>query len=106
MLNKIVPFALIATLGLGSAAQALTDVGTIASVNTVSDTVTLTDGTTFSFKDEDYADRLKSFKPGDQVSVSWHHVGTAMEANAISPVNAAYGGVAIDYPDHGTDHLD
>ncbi len=107
MFKKIVPLAVVVVLGFGSAASALNDTGTIASVNTVGDTVTLTDGSTFSFDDADYADRLSSFKPGDQVAISWHHVGTAMEASSISPVNATYvGDQASEYPDHGIDHLD
>lgn len=107
MLKKIAPLALVAALGLGSAAQALTDTGTVASVNEVRDTITLTDGATFSFSDEGYAERLKSFKPGDQVSVSWHHVGTAMEATSISPVNVQYvGETPAGIADHGKDHLD
>ena len=104
MFNKIVPAALIAALGLGSAAFAATDAGTIASVNAVGDTVTLTDGTTYAFADEDYADRLNSFKPGDSVAITWHQVGTKQEATAISPVNASYSGSqAADYPDLGFD---
>ncbi len=107
MLNKIVPLALVAALGLGSAASALTDSGTIASVNPVSDIVTLTDGSTFVVADEDYADRLGSFKAGDGVSITYHHVGTKLEASAISPVTVTYtGDLAGDYPDHAIDHLD
>lgn len=87
MLKKLVPVTLIAALGLGSAAYAYTDAGTIAKINEVSDTVTLVDGSVFVFDDEDYADRLHSFKPGDEVTITWHHVGTKLEAVAISPVN-------------------
>lgn len=107
MLNKIAPLALVAALGLGSAAQALTDTGTVASVNEVRDTITLTNGSTFSFSDAGYAERLKSFKPGDQVSVAYHHVGTSLEATSISPVNVQnFGETPAGIADHGVDHLD
>lgn len=105
MQNTLIPLTLAAALGLGSAASALTDTGTIASVDTVSDTVTLTDGAVFAFGDADYADRLASFKPGDAVSITYHHVGTGIEANAISPINAGFGPV-IETVEHGVSHLD
>ncbi len=90
MLYKLVPITLIAAfgIGIGTAVLAETAVGTVAGVSAVCDTVTLTDGTTFAFDDEAYADRLTCFKPGDEVSVTWRHVGDKMEAIAISPVSA------------------
>lgn len=105
MLNKIAPLALVVALGLGSAASAASVTGTVANVDTVNDTVTLTDGTSFDFDNEAYAERLRSFKAGDEVAVSYHHVGTSVVANSISPVSAGYaGGNTIEYPDHGVDH--
>jgi len=107
VLTNIVPLALAAALGFGPAATALNDTGTIASVNTGSDTVTLTDGITFAFDDEDCVDRLSAFKPGDAVAISYDHVGTSLEGGAISPVNATYLGDQLsEYPNHGLDNLD
>jgi|GEM_PF-3007293 len=91
MLNKLVPITLITAFGfgIGTAVLAETTVGTVAGVSAVCDTITLTDGTTFAFDDEAYADRLGCFEPGDEVSITWRHVGDKMEAIAISPVSAA-----------------
>lgn len=88
MLNKLVPITLITALGVGIGAAALADtaVGTIAQVNPAGDSFTLTDGSTFRF--DDSADRLHTFKPGDDVSVTWSQVGDRMEAMTISPVSA------------------
>lgn len=90
MLYKLVPITLITALGLGMGAAALaeTAVGTISQVSETCDTVMLTDGSTFGFDDEARADRLNCFKPGDEVSITWRHVGDKMEAMTISPVSA------------------
>lgn len=107
MLNKIAPLALVFALGIGSAATAATETGTLASIDPVRDIVTLTDGTTFGFADEAYADRLTSFKPGDLVSVSYLHVGTSLEATAISPMNSdGASSTARVYVSHGSDPRD
>ena len=45
------------------------------------------------------ADRLHTFKVGDEVMVTWHHVGTRLEASAISPVTAHLGGQVEDTAD-------
>lgn len=107
MLNKLVPITLIAAIGvgIGGAAFADTEVGTIASVDNVCGTVTLVDGTTFIFDDEDYAARLHCFKAGDEVAVTYHHLGTKLEADAISPVNASFEPMPA-VGEHGVDHLD
>lgn len=104
MLNKIAPLALVVALGLGSAASAATVTGTVANIDTVNDSVTLTDGTSFDFNNKAYAERLVSFKAGDKVAVSYHHVGTSLEANAISPVAAANTAAVVSYPEHAVDH--
>ncbi|MEZ5769341.1 MAG: hypothetical protein R3D80_17955 [Paracoccaceae bacterium] len=93
MLSKLVPITLISAVGLGIGVAAVADtaVGTIAQVSETCDALTLDDGSSFSFDDEAYADRLNCFKPGDEVSVTWRNVGEKMEAMTISPVSATLG---------------
>lgn len=107
MLKTILPLTFVAALGFGAAAQANTETGVIASVNTVGDTVTLTDGTTYGFGNEAYAERLGTFRPGDTVSIAYLHVGSGLEATSISPVTSGAGyDLTPVYPDHGAEHLD
>ena len=93
MVSKLVPITLTSAVGLGIGVAAVADtaVGTIAQVSETCDALTLDDGSSFSFDDEAYADRLNCFKPGDEVSVTWRNVGEKMEAMTISPVSATLG---------------
>lgn len=88
MRNFIMPLTLVAALGTASAASAATSTGTIDAINPAQMTVTLSDGSVYAFPDtSDAATRLANFKPGDEVVIHWIHVGTALDATAMSPEN-------------------
>lgn len=88
MRNIITPLALVATLGTAGAALANSTDGTIAEVSGITGDVTLENGMAFRF-DDDRADRLETFKPGDRVSIDWIAVGDLKEGRQISPVGDA-----------------
>ncbi|MBN8631842.1 MAG: DUF1344 domain-containing protein [Rhodobacterales bacterium] len=82
MRSNILPLALIAALGLGSAAMAAsTDTsGVIKSIDATAMTVVLEDGTTFHLP---AGFDVKAFKVGEKVVVSWEMKGTLKEASAL-----------------------
>lgn len=82
MRSNILPLALIASLGLGSAVLAAsTDTtGVIKTIDAKAMTVVLEDGTTYHLP---AGYDLKPFKVGEKVVVSWEMKGTLMEAMAL-----------------------
>jgi len=82
MRSNILPLALIASLGLGTAVLAAsTDTtGVIKSIDAKAMTVMLEDGTTFHLP---AGYDVKPFKVGEKVVVSWEMKGTLKEASAL-----------------------
>lgn len=78
------PLALMASLGAGGAALGDSTSGTIADVSDITGNVTLENGMTFRFTEEN-SDILDNFKPGDAVAIEWIAVGDRMEGRQISP---------------------
>lgn len=83
MRSKILPLALIASLGLGSAVLAApTDTkGVIKSIDTKAMTLILADGTTYKLP---VGYDVKPFKVGQKVVVTWEMKGTLKEATALT----------------------
>lgn len=82
MRSNILPLALIASLGLGTAVLAAsTDTsGVIKSIDAKAMTVMLEDGTTFHLP---AGYDVRPFKVGEKVVVSWEMKGTLKEASAL-----------------------
>jgi hypothetical protein len=82
MRSNILPLALIASLGLGTAVLAAsTDTsGVIKSIDATAMTVVLADGTTYHLP---AGFDVKPFKVGEKVVVSWEMKGTLKEATAL-----------------------
>ncbi|WP_334195071.1 DUF1344 domain-containing protein [Pararhodobacter sp.] len=82
MRSKILPLALIASLGLGSAVLAAPTetTGVIKSIDAKAMTVELADGTTYHLP---AGYDVKPFKVGEKVVVSWEMKGTLKEATAL-----------------------
>jgi opacity protein-like surface antigen len=66
-----------------SAAQADTAIGQIAEVNPATETVTLTDGRTFDFKNSNQAYCLSGFLPGETVRIDYSEMGGALKGRLI-----------------------
>ncbi len=82
MRSNILPFALIASIGLGSAVMAApTDTsGVIKTIDEKAMTVVLADGTIYHLP---AGYDLKALKVGEKVVVSWEMKGTLKEATAL-----------------------
>ena len=82
MRSNILPLALIASLGLGSAVLAAPTetTGVIKSIDAKAMTVELADGTTYHLP---AGYDVKPFKVGEKVVVSWEMKGTLKEATAL-----------------------
>lgn len=103
MRKVMIPLTLVALLGAAGAAQAAEVTGTITSISPGQKKLTLSDGYTYTFVQNDVTDydgdplqawrddvwrkKLTIFKVGDDVTIQWITVGTAREAQAISPAN-------------------
>jgi hypothetical protein len=82
MRKYLIPLTIAATLGASGAALAATTTGTVASISPLLGTVTLTDGSAYTF-DLMHAGALSNFTTGDKVTIDYAGGGT--DAFAISP---------------------
>ncbi len=109
MRRSIISAAILATVLGSGAAFAGQTTGQIKAVDDATMTVTLANGTAYSFTDKtDRHDMLGGYRPGDNVTIVWDMVGDKHEALAMSPdfsgavtgkisaVNAAENSVTLD----------
>lgn len=105
MRTHLAPLAFVVSLGFAGAANADTAVGTIADIDTIQGTVTLSDGLLYEFE-EDNRDALTSFGEGDNVTIEFAAAGDANVATAISPhtngANTLTGIIQMTDPEAGT----
>jgi hypothetical protein len=82
MRSKLIPAVLAASLAFGGAVFAASSeaTGTIKAVDAKAMTVTLEDGTVYTFP---ASVKLDGFKVGEKVTISWEMKGTAHEGSAI-----------------------
>ena len=79
---KLIPAVLVASLAFGGAvlAAASTATGPIKAIDAKTMTITLADGTVYTFP---ATVKLAGFKVGEKVTITWDMKGTAHEASAI-----------------------
>ncbi|TCP40025.1 DUF1344 domain-containing protein [Rhodovulum marinum] len=87
MQTKLVPLTLVALISASSAALAEHSIGYVQSVDQGSNTLTLSDGSSYTFNRNNTQSPLSGLTHGDTVDVLWQHVGGGREGRAISPVS-------------------
>lgn len=88
MRTVLFPLAFTMAIAAAGTAHAASSTGAIQAINPEQLTVTLADGTVYSFpQTREFHDKLAHFKIGDMVSINWVVEGTALSADAISPLN-------------------
>ncbi|MCB2111039.1 MAG: DUF1344 domain-containing protein [Defluviimonas sp.] len=86
MKKSIFSAALLAAMFAGGFAFAEQTTGAIKSADEANHTVTLEDGTVFTFeKDAKFFEMLGGYRPGDKVTIDWSMVGDQHVATAMSP---------------------
>lgn len=82
MRSKLIPAVLAATLAFGGAVYAAASdaTGAIKAIDTKALTVTLEDGTVYTFP---ASVKLDGFKVGEKVTITWDMKGEAHEGSAI-----------------------
>jgi Cu/Ag efflux protein CusF len=86
MRKTLLPLALVASLAATTGAFASSAVGTIKAIDTATYTVTLANGTQYTFPENaDFKAKLADFKVGDEVTIDWALSGTGHDAVSIAP---------------------
>ena len=82
MRSKLIPAVLAVSLGFGGAvfAAATDATGAIKAIDAKAETVTLDDGTVYTFA---AGTKLDAFKVGEKVTITFDMKGTVQEASAI-----------------------
>ncbi len=105
MRKSIIAAAMIAMIA-ATAAQAETAIGRILSLDRGATAVTLTNGSTYDFRDSEFVNTLHGFRPGDSVSVVYSEgTGGTLVGEAISGTSGFHAGGQITAIDAGTGNV-
>jgi len=87
MQTNLIPLTFVALIAASGAALAEHSIGDVRAVDPAANTVTLSDGSTYTFYRNDTQSPLSGLKPGDSVNILWQPRGAGREGKAISPIS-------------------